>query len=85
MNGTSDALPGYESTSIEITDEVFLAKGEQSVQLTATPTPDGKIDGTVFEVSSEELARSDKYEPTEYSRVEVTLDSGMKAWIYLKI
>ena len=85
LNGTSDVLTGYETNRFEISDEVFLAKGEQCVQLTATPTPDGKIDGTVFEVSSEELAHADTYEPAGYSRIEVTLGSGKKAWIYLKI
>ena len=84
LNGTSDTLTGYQTCEVEITDEAFLKNGEHSVQLTAMPSADGMIEGNVFEVSSEELAIADTYEPSEYSRVGVTLESGTKAWVYLK-
>ena len=85
FNGSKDILIGYKTSAVEITDAAFLAKGEQSVQLTATPSADGKISGMVFELSADELAHADTYEPTGYSRIEVTLASGKKAWVYLKI
>jgi hypothetical protein len=37
----------------------------------------------VFEVSTDELLVADKYEPANYKRVKVELDSGKKAWIYI--
>ena len=40
------------------------------------------MSGTVFEVSEEELARSDRYEPAGYERVATTLESGREAWVY---
>lgn len=85
LNGTSDTLTGYDASEIEITDEAFLAKGEKSVQLTAIASDLDQIDGMVFEVLTEELAYADTYEPAEYSRVEVILASGKKAWLYLKV
>ncbi|MBK7393213.1 MAG: gamma-glutamylcyclotransferase [Chloracidobacterium sp.] len=85
LNGTKDSLAGYKASKVEITDEAFLAKGEQSVQRTATLSADGKIEGVVFELTADELALADTYEPAGYSRVEVTLASGKQAWVYLKI
>ncbi|MGB2750875.1 MAG: gamma-glutamylcyclotransferase family protein [Pyrinomonadaceae bacterium] len=85
LNGTSDVLTGYTTSEVEITDEVFLAKGGQNVQLTAIASVDDKIDGTAFELTADELALADTYEPEGYSRIEVTLASGTKAWVYLKV
>lgn len=84
LNGAQDVLRAYKSTSIEIKDESFLSKGEQKYQLTAIPS-NGKndfIEGTVFEISEEELLLADRYEPDGYQRIEVELESGKKAWIY---
>ncbi|HEY6064487.1 MAG TPA: gamma-glutamylcyclotransferase family protein [Chitinophagaceae bacterium] len=85
LNGTKDTLKGYKLSSVEIRDESFLSGGEQNIQLTVTPSDNlnDRIEGTVFEVSKEELYLADKYEPDNYKRVEVALESGMKAWIYI--
>lgn len=87
LNGTKDVLENYKIVSIEITDETFLAKGEDKLQKTLVLSKDEAdfIEGTVFEISEEELIQSDKYEPDNYQRVEVTLQSGKKAWIYVAV
>jgi hypothetical protein len=36
----------------------------------------------VFEITAEELAAADRYEVAEYTRVLVTLKSGVEAWVY---
>ncbi len=84
LKGHKDNLKGYRLSSIEITDELFLAKGEQKIQLVATPSNDNNdmIEGAALEVSEEELLLADKYEPGGYTRVQVQLESGKKAWIY---
>ena len=84
LNGTKDILKGYKLSSIEITDESFLSKGEQKRQLTAIPAENDTdiIEGTVFEISEEELFLADGYEPDNYQRVKVVLQSGKEAWIY---
>lgn len=83
LTGTKDSLKGYKLSSIEIKDESFLAKGEENIQQTVTRSKDNDIiEGTVFEISEEELFLADKYEPENYKRVKVVLGSGKEAWIY---
>jgi gamma-glutamylcyclotransferase (GGCT)/AIG2-like uncharacterized protein YtfP len=83
LNGTKDVLNDYQITSIEITDESFLAKGEDKIQRTLVPSKNDSVEGTVFEISEEELLLSDTYEPDNYQRVKVILQSGTETWIYL--
>ncbi len=82
LNGAKDILRNYKIALIEIKDESFLAKGEEKFQKTLVPSKNDFIEGTVFEVSAEELLVADKYEPNNYRRVKVRLQSGKEAWIY---
>jgi hypothetical protein len=70
---------------IEITDESFLAKGEEKYQLTliSTNNENDFIEGTVLELSKEELLLADQYEPNNYVRIKVEFNSGKKAWVYV--
>jgi hypothetical protein len=85
LNGTKDKLIGYQLGSIEIKDESFQDKSEQKYHLIAICSNDQKdtIEGTVFELSMEELLAADKYEPEEYKRVKAGLESGKQAWVYV--
>jgi hypothetical protein len=85
LNGAKDILEGYKLSPIEIKDEAFLAKGEEQYQLTLLPSKDAAdmIEGTVFEVSEEELLFADKYEPDNYERIKITLQSRKEAWVYM--
>lgn len=87
LNGAKDILKGYKLSSIEIKDESFLAKGEEKFQKTLVPTKNDAdiIEGTVFEISEDELCSADKYEPDNYQRVKGLLQSGEEAWIYLAV
>jgi hypothetical protein len=38
----------------------------------------------VFRITPEELAAADRYEVSDYKRIEVTLKSGLVAWVYVK-
>ena len=84
LNGGKDILKGYKASIIEVTDEAFLAKGDGKYQRIAISTNDknDSIEGTVFEVTAEELLHADKYEPEDYKRIKVELESGKKAWVY---
>ena len=84
LQGTPDRLNGYKVSEVEITDEAFLATGEQSRQRTVTPSsdPNDSIPGTVLELTPQELQAADRYEPAIYKRIKVTLASGKAAWIY---
>ena len=84
LDGQEDSLPGYTTVTIEIKDETFLKNGDGKFQkiASASENVNEKIEGTVFEVSAEELAHADKYEPEDYKRIRVILSSGKEAWIY---
>lgn len=85
LQGWPDVLKGFKISTIEITDEAFLLKGEEKYQktLTTSHTPNDFVEGTVFEITEEELLTADQYEPANYQRVNVVLRSGKNAWIYL--
>ena len=87
LQGAKDTLKGFRLSSIEITDESFLSKGEQKDQQIAiiSGNKKDKIEGTVFEVSAGELELADQYEPADYKRVYIELESGKKAWIYAAV
>lgn len=87
LNGTRDILKNYKLASVEIKDESFLSKGEQNFQRMAISSNDknDSIEGIVFEISEEELLKADKYEPDNYKRVKVMLQSGKEAWIYVTV
>ncbi len=83
LTGVKDILNDFKLVPIEIKDEAFLSKGEAKFQQTAIPSPGDVIEGMVFEVSTEELLESDKYEPESYRRNKVLPQSGKEAWLYL--
>ncbi|MBK6748471.1 MAG: gamma-glutamylcyclotransferase [Acidobacteria bacterium] len=83
--GNPDILNGFRRSEIEITDPGFLSGGGDKRQQTLVETSDPAdiVEGTVFEVTYDELLQVDEYEPAEYRRAEVMLASGKEAWIYL--
>jgi hypothetical protein len=87
LPGTADVLKGYRVAAIEITDEAFLSKGEEKLQKTLVCSHDKNdmVGGTALEVTNTELLIADKYEPANYKRTSVTLESGKRAWIYVAV
>ncbi|MFI5188555.1 MAG: gamma-glutamylcyclotransferase family protein [Chitinophagales bacterium] len=85
LQGSTDALSGYKVVTIEIKDQSFLSKGEEKYQSTViiSDNKDDQIKGTVLEITEEELQVADNYEPNNYKRIKVVLESGKKAWIYI--
>ncbi len=81
----ADNLIGYKSVTIEITDSAFLSKGESPYQhtLVKSGNPNDIIRGSVLEITREELLIIDSYEPVNYKRIKVMLQSGKEAWIYV--
>ena len=83
--GTPDTLGGHRLTSLAITDANVVKVSGKAVHTIAAPTgdPDDRVEGTLFELTPAELESSDRYEVDAYARVEVTLESGRRAWAYL--
>jgi hypothetical protein len=86
LEGAADALPGYRTTLIEITDpDVLATSGERFHPIvTASGDPADEVAGTVFSITEAELAAADRYEVSDYARVAVRLRSGREAWVYVK-
>jgi gamma-glutamylcyclotransferase (GGCT)/AIG2-like uncharacterized protein YtfP len=85
VKGVKDVLTCYKIITIEVKDEAFLAKGEQKHQRTLITSNNKNdiIEGTMLEISEEELHLIDTYEPAEYKRGKVKLASGQWAWVYI--
>ncbi len=86
LKGKADALIGFRIEQVEITDPDVLAKSGARFHPITLRSDDlnDRVEGTVFEITEAELVQADSYEVDDYKRVEVTLASGRKAWLYIK-
>ena len=84
LAGIADTLPGYIVGELEITDPAVLATSGKAFHpiLRYTGKPTDRVAGTVFEITSAELAQADGYEVDDYQRRSAVLSSGISAWIY---
>lgn len=86
LNGTKDALIGWEQKWVEITDPEVLRKSGETHHpiLRYTGNSLNMVFGSVFDITAEELASADAYEVDDYERIEAELKSGQKAWVYVE-
>ena len=80
-----DALPAFRVDVVTITDpDVVATSGlsEHSI-LHRTGDPADVIEGAVLRLTPDELAAADAYEVDDYRRIEVSLRSGRRAWVYV--
>ncbi|MBU2665973.1 gamma-glutamylcyclotransferase [Actinoplanes bogorensis] len=79
-----DRIVGYRIDMLEITDAEVVALSGQSHHPVLVPgTPADTVEGSVFDLTDDELLRADEYEVDDYRRVEVPLASGGAAWVYV--
>lgn len=86
LQGQPDALQGFESSLLPITDPHVVATTGQThyANITFNGRNDDQVNGTTFEITDEELAAADRYEqPAGYERISVQLASGKQAWVYM--
>jgi hypothetical protein len=84
LQGRPDELVGFEQALFRITDPAFVAssgKADHAI-VRFTGRDASRVRGTVFELSEDELAYADRYEPAGYTRISTTLASGKVAWVY---
>jgi len=81
-----DAIVGYKLVPVEIQSKEAVAISGIAVHTILEPAgPDAPpIEGALFRITPEELARADAYESAEYKRIEVPLRSGARAWVYVR-
>jgi gamma-glutamylcyclotransferase (GGCT)/AIG2-like uncharacterized protein YtfP len=86
LAGQPDALPGYASVMLEITDPDVVATSGLKFHpiVVETGNPADEVAGTLFSITEAELAAADAYEVSDYKRIEVVLKSGKSAWVYVK-
>jgi gamma-glutamylcyclotransferase (GGCT)/AIG2-like uncharacterized protein YtfP len=84
--GEKDTLIGFKLAQLQITDKAVLAMSDQKFHPIAIQTNDKKdvISGTLYKISQKELEKADRYEVSDYKRVEAIFQSGTKGWIYVK-
>ena len=88
LTGEKDLLIGYEPSLVKIKDPEVAKRLQKLHHDNATATGDdwSNVQGTVFEVTDEELAKSDTVEQQfGYKRVNVNLASGNDAWVYVHV
>ena len=85
LAGQPDRLVGYRLALIEIQDQAFVATSgtAQHRNLQFTGSASDFVEGMVLTLTSQELEQADAYEPVEYKRVSVQLNSEMNAWVYV--
>ena len=85
LKGEKDSLLNYKLDKLKITDAEVIKKSGKEFHPIAMKTgiSDDMIDGTIYEITEEELDSTDKYEVSDYKRVLETFVSGKKAWIYV--
>lgn len=85
LEGNNDRLPGFELSTLEITDPDVIATSGEAFHpiIHYTGNSMNCVDGMVFDMSKEELRRADSYEVSDYKRIKVTLSSGISAWVYV--
>jgi hypothetical protein len=84
LSGRPDLLPGYTLVPITIDDAAVIAlSGKSQHMIAKRSSASDEVIGMVFEITAEELSAADRYEVAEYTRVQVALESGAKAWVYV--
>jgi gamma-glutamylcyclotransferase (GGCT)/AIG2-like uncharacterized protein YtfP len=86
LQGQTDALLGFEQSSVRIEDPQVVAESGRThhANVTFTGKNDSRVSGTVFEITDAELAVADQYEQlAAYKRMAAMLASGKQAWVYV--
>lgn len=81
---SEDNLPGFRLEWVRITDPTVIAtSGSDRHPIVRRGTEDDSVPGARLTLDDAELAAADDYEVADYARVEVTLATGARAWVYL--
>jgi hypothetical protein len=86
LTGSSDSLPGYSTSLIAIRDLGVVATSGKTHHtiVERSGNHSDEVPGMVFRITPDELTAADRYEVSEYTRVQVTLKSGLRAWAYVR-
>lgn len=76
LEGIQDLLPGYRISEHRMYGRYLVLK----------PSPGNSrgVAGIAYRLSLDELLKADIYEGPAYCRIEASLASGRKAWVYVE-
>jgi gamma-glutamylcyclotransferase (GGCT)/AIG2-like uncharacterized protein YtfP len=85
LDGSPDVLSGYRLEQLVIDRPDVMEISRKSVHTIARRSgdPADRIPGMLFVLTEGELGATDAYETSAYRRIEVTLESGRTAWVYV--
>src|SRR4051812_13286211 len=85
LYGRADAMTGYRLGPLTITNPEVVALSGGPVHMIACRTgdPADRIAGIVYRITPAELEATDDYEGDAYARIEVELESGASAFVYI--
>ena len=85
LKGENDTLPGYTIHLVENKNYDEQSGNDEKFHRLAVKSNNDEegITGTLFELSGEEIIRTDEYEPDGYKRISATLLSGKTCWVYV--
>ena len=84
LKGFADELVGFELGVFRVEDPAFVAtsgKADHAI-VTFNGRPDSRVRGMALEITDEELAQADQYEPAGYTRVSAKTASATIVWVY---
>ncbi len=86
LTGQKDILRKYKINKIKITDpKVIESSGtDEHPILEYTGNDKDFVEGTLYELTDEEILKADSYEVDDYKRCELKFESGQTGYVYLK-
>lgn len=79
-----DVLTGFRIDTIAISNPAVVeSSGSDRHPILRRGTVEQKVRGVALQLSASELESADRYEAADYSRFNVTLDSGREAYVYV--
>ncbi|MFC5044064.1 gamma-glutamylcyclotransferase family protein [Aquimarina hainanensis] len=85
LTGTKEVLTNYRIETVKITDEAVIASSgiDEHLILKHSGQASDTVEGTLYEITEEELKHADAYEVDDYTRVKVSFRSGKEGWVYI--
>lgn len=80
-----DALPGFELTTVTITNPAVVLTSGSADHPILRRTADTKniVEGVALAITAADIPAADAYEVADYKRIAVTLRSGRLAFVYV--
>lgn len=86
LQGKADTLSGYTLKNSSILNGAVMNK-ETSPAYSGcaikSKDPNDKIKGKVFEITGEELVKTDRHLVEHYDKIRATTDTGAEVWLYI--